>query len=209
MRILVADDHQLIRDGLRLALVEASDITEIGEAGSGQEALDAVRTGHWEVMILDINLPGKSGLDVLAELKQEKNHIPVLMLSVYPPSQFGPRALRSGASGYLSKSATSQELLQAIRKVAKGGKYISDELAEQLVTEIDETAAQEPHSVLSDREFQVFLGLGAGKTVGEVAREMNLNVKTISTYRAHILEKMQLQNNAQIIRYAMLKGLVP
>ena len=208
MRILIADDHQLIREGLRRALIGTSEITDVSEAETGQQAIDMARHGSWAVLILDINLPGKSGFDVLTELRQNKPAIPVLILSMHPALQFGVRALHAGASGYLSKTASTEELLRAIRKVAGGGKYISGEIAEELAVQLDHNPDLPPHTLLSDREFQVFLLIGSGKTVGEIARELNLNVKTISTHRVHILEKMHLQNNAQIMHYAIARGLI-
>ena len=208
MRVLIADDHQLIREGLRRALVGTSEITEVGEAETGQQAIDMVRHGSWDVLILDISLPGKSGFEVLTELRQIKPAVPVLVLSMHPALQFGVRALHAGAAGYLSKTASTEELLQAIRKVAGGGKYVSQEIAEQLAVRLDDNPDLPPHTLLSEREFQVFLLIGSGKTVGEIARELNLNVRTISTHRAHILEKMHLQNNAQIMQYAVVRGLL-
>jgi two-component system, NarL family, invasion response regulator UvrY len=208
MRVLIADDHQLIRDGLRRALIGTTEIAEVGEAETGQQAIDMVRRGSWDILILDLNLPGKSGFDVLTELRQDKPAIPVLILSMHPALQFGVRALHAGAAGYLAKTASTEELLQAIRKVAGGGKYVSHEIAEQLAVHLNDHPDRPAHTLLSDREFQVFLLIGSGKTVGEIARELNLNVKTISTHRAHILEKMHLQNNAQIMQYVVSRGLL-
>jgi two-component system, NarL family, invasion response regulator UvrY len=208
MRVLIADDHQLIREGLRRALIGTSEIAEVGEAETGQQAIDMVRHGSWDILILDLNLPGKSGFDVLTELRQDKPAIPVLILSMHPALQFGVRALHAGAAGYLTKTASTEELLRAIRKIAGGGKYVSQEIAEQLAVNIQDDPQLPPHALLSDREFQICLLIGSGKTVGEIARELNLNVKTISTHRTHILEKMHLQNSAQIMQYVVSRGLL-
>jgi DNA-binding NarL/FixJ family response regulator len=206
--VLIADDHVLIREGLKRTLSGASEVNEIGEAESGQQAIDMIRHGMWDVVVLDINLPGKNGLDVLKEVREEKPRLPVLMLSVHPASQYAVRALRAGASGYLTKSGSGPELVNAIRKLAGGGKYISPEVADQLAESLNPPAARPPHTTLSDREFQVLLGLGSGKTVGELAADLSLSVKTVSTYRANILQKLNLKNNAQIMFYAFHHDLI-
>jgi DNA-binding NarL/FixJ family response regulator len=208
MRVLIADDHQLIREGLRRALVGTSEITEVGEAVTGQDAIDMVRQGAWDVLVLDINLPGKSGFDVLAELRQTKHSTPVLVLSMHSALTFGVRALQAGAAGYLSKTAPTEELMKALRKIAGGGRFISQDIAEQLAVQIQNDPDIPPHTLLSEREFQVFLMIGSGKTVGEIARELNINVKTVSTHRSHVLEKMHLRNNAQIMQYVVTKNLL-
>jgi two-component system, NarL family, invasion response regulator UvrY len=208
MRVLIADDHELIREGLRRALVGTSEITEVGEAITGQQAIDMVRQGSWSVLILDINLPGKSGFDVLTELRQEKHATPVLVLSMHSAATFGVRALQAGAAGYLSKTAPTDELLKALRKIAGGGKFISQEIAEELAVQLQGDPGTPPHTLLSEREFQVFLLIGSGKTVGEIARQLNINVKTVSTHRSHIMEKMQLKNNAQIMQYVVTQDLL-
>lgn len=209
MRVLIADDHHLIREGLARALSSEPGITQIGEAGHGQEALDKVRSGMWDVLILDINLPGKSGFDVLAELRQEKHPIPVLVLSMHPAITFGIRAVRAGAAGYIAKTASTDDLIKAIFRVAAGGKVISEDVAGQLAERIHDAANIPSHELLSEREFQVLLAIGAGRTVGEIARDLNLNVKTISTHRAHVLEKMHLANNAQLMQYVLTYNLLP
>lgn len=209
MRVLIADDHHLIREGLSRALTATTGISAVGEAGHGQEALDMVRAGGWDILILDINLPGKSGFDVLAELRQHEPPVPVLVLSMHPAMTFGVRALRAGAAGYLAKTSPTEELIKAVFRVASGGRYISAEIADRLAEHVAETSEMPPHELLSEREFQVLLSIGEGKTVGEIARALHLNVKTISTYRAHILEKMHLANNAQLMQYVLTHDLLP
>ncbi|MDP2207915.1 MAG: response regulator transcription factor [Bacteroidota bacterium] len=208
MKVLIADDHQIVREGLKRILHHASDIDEVSEAENAQQLLDLLETQHWDVVVLDINMPGKSGLDVLKEIKHQYPKLPVLILSMYPESQFAVRMIKQGASGYLTKASAASELIQAIRKVYQGGKYISpsvaDKLAEALGSETDKPA----HESLSDREFQVFRFIATGMTVGEIAVELTLSVKTISTYRTKILEKMKLRNNADIVQYAVRFKLV-
>lgn len=209
MRVLVADDHHLIREGLARALAGTPGIAEVGEAGHGQEALDMVMTGAWDVLILDINLPGKSGFDVLAELRHHEPTIPVLILSMHPAMTFGVRALRAGAAGYLAKTSPTAELIKAVFRVAAGGKYVSEDVADQLAEHVARPSELPSHELLSEREFQVFLLIGEGKTVGEIARALHLHVKTISTHRTHILAKMHLVNNAQIMQYVLTHDLLP
>lgn len=209
MRVLIADDHHLIREGLLRALSATPGISAVGEAAQGQEALDMIRAGQWDVLILDINLPGKSGFDVLAELRRDGNPIPVLVLSMHPALTFGVRALRAGAAGYLAKTSPTDELINGIFRIASGRKIISADVADQLAEQVADGPRVAAHESLSEREFQVLLLIGEGKTVGEIARDLHLNVKTISTYRAHILDKMHLANNAQIMHYVLTHDLLP
>lgn len=208
MRVLIADDHQIVREGLKRILGTAPDIDEVSEAENANQLLDLIRTKDWDVVVLDINMPGKSGLDVLKEIKQQHPKLPILILSMYPENQFAVRVIKQGASGYLTKASAASELIQAIRKVYQGGKYISpsvaDKLAEALGSETDKLA----HESLSDREFQVLKFIASGMTVGEIAVELSLSVKTISTYRKKILDKMKLRNNADIVQYAVKFKLV-
>jgi two-component system, NarL family, invasion response regulator UvrY len=208
IRAIVADDHAVVRRGLRELLTESSDVSVIGEAGTARETLEQVRAGKWDVLILDINLPDGSGLDVLRQVKQEFPQLPVLILTIYAEEQFAVRALRAGAAGYLTKESAPEELLDAIRKVVHGGRYISPALAERLAVLADPQAERQPHETLSDREFQVFRTLASGKTVSQVADALHLSVKTISTYRARVLEKMGLQTNAELTMYAVRNGIV-
>jgi len=203
MKVLIADDHQILREGLRRILEEASDIRTVGEAENAAQLLSLVRSARWDVVVLDINMPGQSGLEVLKQLKEEYPKLRVLVLSMYPEAQFAVRAMKAGASGYLTKAAAGSQLLHAIRKIHSGSKYISDAVADQLAEAVGRDTAVQPHQQLSDREFQVFKMISAGKTVGEIATELSLSVKTISTYRTKVLQKLNLKHNADIIRYAV------
>ena len=208
IRALVADDHAVVRRGLRELLAESREVAVTGEAGTAQEALEQVRTGKWDVLVLDINLPDASGLDVLREVKQIAPQLPVLILTIYAEDQFAVRALRSGAAGYVTKQSAPEELVDAIRKVVRGGRYISPALAERLAVLADPQAERQPHESLSEREFQVFRTLASGRTVSQVADLLHLSVKTISTYRARVLEKMGLETNAELTVYAVRNGIV-
>ena len=207
LKILIADDHPVVRRGLKQIIAETSDMAVSDEATNGLEVLSKVKAGNYDVVILDITMPGKDGMDVLAQLKYEKPGLPILMLSMHPEEQFAVRALRAGASGYLTKDSASDELAIAIRKVSQGGKYISPSLAEKLASIVQE-GQRLPHETLSDREFEVMRLLASGKTVTEIARALSLSVKTISTYRSRILNKMQMKNNAELTRYAVNSRLV-
>ncbi len=208
IKVLVVDDHKIVRDGLKQILAETSNIVVVDEAGNGNDAILFVRQNPCDVVLLDIALPGMDGLQVLQTLKQEHPNLFVLMLSMYPEEQYAIRALKAGASGYLTKDSASEELIQAISKVAQGGKYLTLSLAEKLAFNLDENTDVPPHERLSSREYQVMCKLAEGQSVGDIAAELNLSVKTVSTYRSRILEKMNLKNNAEVIRYAIKQGLV-
>jgi DNA-binding NarL/FixJ family response regulator len=208
LRILIADDHPVFRRGLKQIIEEASDLIVAGEAANGAEALRKARTGDYDVVLLDITMPVKNGVDVLSQLKHDRPALPVLMLSMHPEEQYAVRALRAGASGYLTKESAPEELVAAIRKVSAGGKYVSASLAEHLASILQSAGESLPHETLSRREYQVMCLIAAGKTVSEVARELSLSVKTVSTYRARILEKLQMKNNAELMRYATQNQLV-
>lgn len=210
IRILIADDHAVVRRGLRQIVSEEPDLVVDGEAHSGQEALTLAREQHWDLVMLDISMPGRGGLDVLKELKQERPGLPVLVLSMHPEEQFAVRALRLGASGYMTKDSAPEELVRAIRKVVTGGRYVSASLAERLAGNLaPERQAERPlHEVLSEREFLVMRLIASGKSVTDIANELALSVKTISTYRARILEKMGMKSNAELTRYAISNQLV-
>jgi two-component system invasion response regulator UvrY len=208
IRILIVDDHKLVRDGLKQILAATDDISVIDEAGDGDEALLKIRKASFDVVLLDIRLPGMDGLNILKLVKQEHPDVCVLMLSMYPEEQYAIRALKSGASGYLTKDSASEELIAAIRKVAHGGKYVTLSLAEKLATYLDEEEDVPVHETLSDREYQVMRMIAQGSSVGEIAEELHLSVKTISTYRSRVLGKLQLTKNAEIIRYALKQGIV-
>jgi DNA-binding NarL/FixJ family response regulator len=208
LKILIADDHPVFRRGLRQIISEASDMFVAEEATDGWEALSKVRESKCDVVLLDITMPGKNGMDVLAQLKNERPGLPVLILSMHPEQQYAVRALRVGASGYLTKESAPDELVTAIRKVSQGGKYVSASLAETLASILQEKGEQPLHKSLSNREYQVMCMIASGKTVAEIAIELSLSVKTISTYRARVLEKMKMKNNAELARYATKNQLI-
>jgi DNA-binding NarL/FixJ family response regulator len=208
IKVLIADDHTLVRKGLKQVLLDAGDIHKVDEAKDGIETLNKVNKGKYDLVILDISLPGRSGIDILKQLKCSHPSLPVLMLSMHPEEQYAVRSLRAGAAGYMTKESAPAELIDAIKKVAAGGKYITASLAEKLAGEIGADAEKQPHEILSDREYQVMCMIASGKTVKEIADDLNLSVKTISTHRSRILNKMQMDNNAQLTHYAIKRGLV-
>jgi DNA-binding NarL/FixJ family response regulator len=207
IRILIADDHAIVRQGLRQIIADVPGMRVTGEAASGQEALDLARARDFDVAIIDISMPGRGGLEVLKDLKSERPSLKLLVLSMHAEEQYAIRCLRDGASAYLTKGSAPDELVRAIRAVAGGRKYVTPSIAERLAEHIDVTSGQPLHEKLSDREMQVLVLLGQGKAAGEIARELNLSVKTISTYRARILVKMSIESTAQLIRYAVQNGL--
>jgi two-component system, NarL family, invasion response regulator UvrY len=208
IRALIADDHAVVRQGLRQILMETPDMVVTGEACNGPEALEQARGGAYDVVVLDITMPGRSGFEVLKELRLEDPALPVLVLSMHSEEQFAVRLLKAGASGYLNKESAPEELVKAIRKVVSGGRYVSPRLAEKLAFEIDSGSDKLLHETLSDREFQVMRMMASGQTVKEIAAELALSVKTISTYRARILDKMNLHTNAELIHYAIQNQLI-
>lgn len=207
-RILIADDHELIREGLQRILVKAGQTGEFGEARTAAEVLSRVRDEKWDLVVLDLNLPGRGGLDVLKEIKAERPNLPVLVLSMYPEEHFGVRVMRAGADGYVTKSQPPEVIVEAMRCVVRGGKYISAGVAAKLAEALSARAPEAGHEALSDREDQVLRRIAAGEAVGEIAAALNLSVKTVSTYRANILRKLGLRNNAQLMRYAHDHGLM-
>lgn len=208
IKVLIADDHTIVREGLKQIFEGISDIVVTGEAGSGPEVLEQIRKFSYDVILLDISMPGRGGLDILKQIKSEQPRLAVLILSMHPEEQYAVRVLKAGASGYLTKESASDELIAAIRKVSQGRKYISASLAEKLAFALETHEKERPHERLSDREYQVLVMIASGKTVKEIANELSLSVKTISTYRYRILDKMQLKNNAELIRYAIINRLV-
>jgi two-component system invasion response regulator UvrY len=208
MRVLIADDHAVFRRGLRETLAEAFSRVTFGEAKTAQETLEHVRRLEWDVVILDISMPGKSGLDILDELKRSRPKLPILLLSMHPEEQFARRALKAGAAGYLTKESVPEELKEAVKKVAAGGRYVSATLAEKLALDLRAGADTPIHELLSAREFQVLRMIASGKTVKDIAEEIALSVKTVSTYRARILDKTGMKTNAELIRYALQTQLV-
>jgi two-component system, NarL family, invasion response regulator UvrY len=208
IRILIADDHPIVRAGFKQVLSETPDLVVEDEAGNGQEALAYIKKKQYDVVLLDISMPGKNGLEILRELKADYPKLPVLILSIYPEEQYAIRALRAGAAGYLTKASAPHELISAIRKISAGARYISASLGEKLADYLDTDMTKLPHETLSDREHQVMQLIASGKTVSEIAEILHLSVKTISTYRSHILEKMKMKSNAEIILYAVQNKLI-
>jgi two-component system, NarL family, invasion response regulator UvrY len=209
MKILLTDDHAVVRHGLKQILADEFKKATFGEARNAQEALNKVWKENWDVVVLDITMPGRSGLEVLREIKKSKPKLPVLVLSMHPEGQFAVRVLKRGASGYMTKESAPEELVGAIKKVLAGGRYVSNSLAEKLANYLSGGETQKsPQEKLSDREFQVLRLIASGKIVSEIAQELSLSVKTISTYRSRILEKMGMKNNAELMHYAMQHQLV-
>jgi DNA-binding NarL/FixJ family response regulator len=210
LKALIADDHAVVRRGLKEILADAFDVSGFGEAGTAAQVLELARKQHWDILILDITMPGRNGLEVLKEVKHAYPKLPVLVLSMHPEDQFAIRTLKAGAAGYMTKENAPEELIKAIRKVLSGGKYVSDALAEKLAAQVatEAEAEKSPHEALSDREYQVMRMIASGKAVGTIAEELALSVKTISTYRARILEKMRMKNNAEITHYVLANQLL-
>jgi len=205
--VLIADDHAMLRSGLKQALAEDRRIRTVGEAGTGQQTLDMLRQGEWDLLILDINMPERSGLDILKHVKTGFPGLRVLVLSGFPERQYAVNVLRAGASGYLTKDSAAEEFMKAVGTIIQGRRYISPTLAELLVDDIDATDTP-LHTQLSEREFQIFTKLAAGRSVSDIAGELYLSVKTISTYRSRVLEKMNFRTNADITTYALRNGLL-
>jgi DNA-binding NarL/FixJ family response regulator len=208
IRVLIADDHTVVRQGLKQILSEDPQLSVVGEAADGNEVLAALETLSVDALVLDITMPGRNGLDVLKEVKRKRPTLPVLVLSMHPEDQFAIRILRAGAAGYITKESAPEELVGALRKVCSGGKYVSPQLAEKLAVFIEDKTTRPPHEKLSDREFEVLRMLALGKTVTEVAEELLLSVKTVSTYRSRVLEKMKMTSNADLTRYALQNELI-
>ena len=208
MRILLADDHTVVRQGLKQILAEVFKNAVFGDAGNAQETLDLIGKEKWDIVILDITMPGRGGLEVLREIKKLCPRLPVLVLSVHPENQFALRVLKLGAAGYMTKESAPEELVGAVKKVLAGGRYVSTSLAETLALNLSSGSVRPLQELLSDREFQVLRLIASGRIVSEIARELSLSVKTISTYRTRILEKMRLKNNAELMHYAMEHQLV-
>ena len=208
IRVLIADDHPVVRLGLRQILAESAD-SELGaEVGSAEEVRDAVRERRWDVVVLDISLPGGNGIELIAEIRRERPETRVLILTVHSEEQYAVRAIRAGAAGFLNKESAPEKLTEAIRKIASGGRYVSPQLAETLASLLAGESQGPPHERLSDREFEILKLLASGKTVSQVAEELSLSVKTISTHRSRILQKMGMKTNAELTHYALRNGLV-
>ena len=207
LRLLIADDHALVRHGLRQIVAETDDLEVVAEAPNGNEALRLLREHEVDVVLLDVTMPDRNGIDVLKQIRREFGKLPVLLLTMHSEDEFGVRALKAGASGYLTKDSAPAQLVTAIRQVASGRKYISAALAEELANRVGGDATDAPHEALSDREFQTLRYIAAGKSLSEIAEALSLSPKTVSVYRARLLEKLSLRNNAELMRYALQNGL--
>ncbi len=208
IKVIIVDDHLIVREGLKQIISDTSDISVVDEASNGQEAINKIRNNDCDVLLLDISMPGRSGLEILKEIKSELPKLSILILTMHPEEQYAVRVLRAGASGYLTKESAPDELIEAIRKVSDGGKYISSTLAEKLAFNLEIDTGKPFHQTLSDREFEVMCMISSGKTVTEIADEMSLSVKTISTYRTRILDKMRMKTNAELTYYSIKNDLV-
>ena len=203
IRILLADDHTLIRDGLKQIFADTEDLLVAGEAASGHEVLARVREAEWDILLLDLSMPGRSGLELVKQIKSEKPRLPILVLSMHDAEQYALRAMRAGAAGYLTKDSEAPQLIEVVRKIARGGVFVSPAVAELMAREIMPGATGLPHTLLSDREYQVFRMIAAGSGIGEIALDLSLSVKTVSTHKTRIMQKMNLANQTELVRYAL------
>lgn len=208
IRVLIADDHSIVRQGLRQILSDTDDMVVTGEAGNGVAALGMLREGDFDVVLMDVSMPDRNGIDTLKLIKKEMPRLPVLILSMHPEEHYAVRALKAGASGYLTKQSAPEQLVDAIRMVAGGKRYVSPLVAEELAKAITEDTDKPPHEKLSDREYQTLCMIASGKTLSQIAEELSLSVKTVSVYRARLLEKMKMKNNAELTHYGLKHGLV-
>jgi DNA-binding NarL/FixJ family response regulator len=208
LKILIADDHSIVRAGLKQVLADTPDMTVTDEAGSTEEAIRKALDGDFDVVVLDISMPGRGGVEVLKQIKSQKPKLPVLVLSMHPEEQYALRVLKAGAAGYLTKESVTEELIDAIRKVSKGMKYVSSHMAQEIAFALDSDTERPIHETLSDREFQVLCMIASGKPAREIAEELSLSVKTVSTYRSRILEKMRMKSSAELTNYAIKNDLV-
>jgi two-component system, NarL family, invasion response regulator UvrY len=208
IKILIADDHAVVRKGLRQILLEEYPSAKIGEAADAESLLSEVMKDDWNIVVCDMNMPGRSGLDALTQIKHVAPHIPVLIMSMYPEDQYALRVLKAGASGYLSKDNIHDDIIKAVQTVQLGKKFITPTIAEKLANALGEENSLQPHEILSDREFDVFKLLASGKAVSEIATQLSLSATTVSTYRSRIMEKMSMKSNAELTRYALEKSLI-
>jgi two-component system invasion response regulator UvrY len=208
MKILIADDHAVVREGLKQILSENPNINVTAEASTGHEVLQQIEKNNFDLVVLDISMPGRGGLDILKEIRNKRPKLPVLILSMYPEEQYAVRVLKAGASGYMTKNSAPHELIIAIKQISKGKKYVSPSLAERLAVDLEVTTGRPLHESLSDREYQVMCMIASGKTLKEIAEQLSLSIKTISTYRSRILEKMNMKSNAGLTHYAIKNSLV-
>ncbi len=209
IKVLVADDHAIVRKEIALIIAETTDIIVTDEAKNGQEVLEKTLTNDFDLVLLDISMPGRDGLEILKELKIRQPNLTVLMVSTYPEEQYAVRALCSGAAGYLTKDSAPDDLITAIRKVSTGGKYISASFAEGLADKLDSCLDQPLHNLLSDREFQIMYMMASGKTLTAIADELSLSIETVSTYSHLVFEKMRMNSNSELMRYAIQNKLLP
>jgi two-component system invasion response regulator UvrY len=208
IRILIADDHAILRRGLKEILADELEGAICGEAANAQQVLEEVRSHTWDLVILDVTMPGRSGLDLIRDLRQLRPELPLLVLSMHPEEQYAKRVLKAGAAGYMNKETAPTELVRAVRRVLAGGRYVSAALAEKLASDLNAEPGRAPHERLSDREFEVLRMIASGKTISGIAEELHLSVTTVSTHRAHILQKMGMANNAELMRYVLQSGLI-
>jgi two-component system invasion response regulator UvrY len=208
IKVLIADDHDIVRHGIEKVLSNSDDVEVVAEASNGHEVIEQVKKMDIDVLLVDVEMPEKTGWDVLSELKILKPGLPVIILSIFPEEHYGPRFIKAGAAGYLNKASKPGTLLEAIRKVHQGGRYVSPKLADILIQDLGRTSKGNIHDTLSPREFQVLCGIANGKKLKDIADELSLSITTVSTHRAHILEKMDMKTNADLIRYAIKHGLV-
>lgn len=208
MRILIADDHSLIREGLRKILIEAMPLAEVHDVADSADLFKKAISEKWDIIISDISMPGYSGIEILKQIKEHAPNTPVLMLSMHTPEQYAVRAIKAGASGYLTKESAPYELVKAVQQIISGRKYITSEVAEVLAGSLEQKDQRAPHEQLSDREFEVFKMIVMGKSISEIGEILSLNVNTISTYRARIMDKMKLHNNAELVKYAIQNNIV-
>lgn len=208
IRVLIADDHPLVREGLKKILKGEVDISVVGVAANGAELLSIVQNQNLDVVVMDFSMPGRTGLDVLKELRDHRPKLPVLILSMHPEERFAVRVLKAGAAGYLTKESAPEELVKAIHKVAGGGKYVTPTLAEKLACDVGKNPDNPPHETLSDREYQIMCMIASGTSVKEISEELSLSINTINTYRARILEKMDMKTNIDLTHYALRNGLI-
>ncbi|MBN1152565.1 MAG: response regulator transcription factor [Dehalococcoidia bacterium] len=208
VRLLIADDHAVVRQGIRQILTDAPEVQIVAEAATGMEALELMRDADVDLVILDLSMPGLSGLDIVRQMRQDRPLVRILVLSVHPEEQYAVRVMKAGASGYLTKDSAPEELISAVRHIATGHKYVTATLAERLALELDNAGDRLPHQSLSDREYEVMLLVAEGLKVQEIADRLSLSVKTVSTYRTRLLQKMRMRNNADVVRYAVREGLV-
>lgn len=208
IRLLIVDDHAVVREGLKQIFSDTSDIVVADEASSGEEAINKIIENNYDVILMDISMPGRGGLEILQEIKEINPELRVLILSMHPEQQYALRALKAGASGYLTKNTPLEELIKAIRKIAQGRRYITETVSEQMADDLSKDTSKPLHETLSNREYQTMRMIASGKTISGIAKELSLSVKTVSTYRSRILEKMNMKNNAAITYYAIKQGLV-